>query len=103
LGWEEDFEKWKDGKSPVSAEEVKRILDHVFGGRVEKGTKHRWKVDVRELRGLPGFQLPFITVPLKGGQKVKGPYLQTLYKAATHELLELYQTLEDRLENEQND
>ena len=100
MGWEEDFEKWESGKSPASVSEVRAIIERVFSGRIKKGTKHRWKVMVPELVGLSGFKLPFITVPLKDGQRVKGPYLQTLYAAATHERLELYRPQREHRDHE---
>jgi len=84
------FEKWEHAKSPVSADKVKTVIDDVFAGRIKvsEGTSHRYKIQVPELKDLPGYQFGLITVPLKSGQQVKAFYLQTLYEAAI--LLGLY-------------
>lgn len=84
------FEKWEHGKSPVSADKVKTVIEDVFAGRIKvsQGTSHRYKIQVPELKDLHGYQFGLITVPLKSGQQVKAFYLQTLYEAAV--LLGLY-------------
>lgn len=104
-----NFEKWKDAKSPVSADKVKAIIDEVFAGRVKpgEGSSHLHKVQVPELKDLPDYQFGLITIPLKGGQQVKAPYLQLLYEAAI--LLELYlpkeadEDQEEREDGEEDD
>lgn len=86
--WKKKFKRWEDASSPVDVEEVGPLLRRVFGSRLREGTKHQWIIDVSELVGEPGFVLPNLTIPVRGGQKVLAPYLQNIYRAA--ELLELY-------------
>ena len=88
--WKKKFERWKNASAPVDVKEVEKLLPRVFGSRLReaKGTSHRWHIDVSELAGRPGFVLPNLPVPVRGGQKVLAPYLQRVYEAA--ELLGLY-------------
>lgn len=88
--WKKKFERWKDASSPVDVKEVETLLPRVFGARLReaKGTSHRWHIDVAELVGEPGFVLPNLPIPVRGGRKVLPIYLQNAYRAA--ELLDLY-------------
>jgi len=105
--WKKKFERWKDASSPVDVAEVEKPLPRVFGSRLReaKNTSHRWHIDVAELVGQPGFSLPVLPIPVRGGQKVIPIYLQNAYKAA--ELLGLYPPEEENEEenepNEQDD
>ncbi len=89
------FEKWKDAKSPISADTVETVVNEIFAGRVKpgEGSSHLYKIQVPELKHLPKYQFGLVTLPLKGGQQVKAFYLKQLYEAAL--LLELYPPKED--------
>lgn len=88
--WKKKFERWKNARSPVDVAEVEKLLPRVFGSRLREapGTSHRWHIDVAELVGRPGWVLPNLPIPVRGGQKVIAVYLQRAYQAA--ELLGLY-------------
>ena len=100
--WKKKFERWKDARSPVDVEEVEKLLPRIFGSRLREaaGTSHRWHVDVSELVGQPGWVLPILPIPVRGGQKVIPIYLQRAYEAA--ELLGLYPS-ENEAENEKDE
>lgn len=102
-GWQKDFEKWQYAKAPVDADEVSAIIERVFTGRIKIGTgsSHLYKIQVPELIDHPDYKFGLISVPLKGGQKVKAPYLHLLYNAAI--LLELYSPIGSKDDDEQDD
>lgn len=70
--------------TPVSApkHEVFGVLDHFFADEyTQLGGSHIVVTSLR-LKGVPGADaLGCITIPLSGGQKVKGRYLNNLAKA----------------------
>lgn len=100
--WKKRFERWQNASSPVDVAEVEALIPRVFGSRVResKGTSHRWHIDVSELAGQPGFVLPDLPIPVRGGQKVLPVYLQRMYEAAT--LLRLYPPEQEVEEENQN-
>ncbi len=77
------FDKWSENlPKEARIQEVKTLLNSYFEGQWDHdGTSH---IVVRcdKLKTLPDYQ-PFgeITVPVKGGQKVKGRYIKSLTKA----------------------
>ena len=102
--WKKKFERWQNASAPVDVEEVASLLPRIFGSRLReaKGTSHRWHIDVEELVGEPGFVLPNLPIPVRGGQKVLAVYLQRAYEAAN--LLGLYPPeIEEENENDEQD
>lgn len=97
------FEKWKDAKAAVNSDKVETVINEIFAGRIKlgEGSSHLYKIQVPELKHLPKYQFGLVTLPLKGSQQVKAPYLQILYEAAI--LLELYPPKEDREGNGETD
>ncbi len=100
--WKKKFERWKNASAPVDVAEVESLLPRVFGSRLREqtGGSHRWHIDVTELQGEPGFVLPTLGVPVRGGQKVIPVYLRNVYDAA--ERLGLYPPPDDE-ENAEED
>ncbi len=101
--WKKKFESWESASAPVAVEKVEPLLRRVFGERFRKaeGTSHQFHLDVAELVGKPGWVLPVLPIPVRGGQKVLAPYLQRAFQAA--ELLELYPPKADDEEETQDD
>lgn len=77
---EKRLSRWRiDTPTDVPVDEVLSILDRFFDGRyVRTGGSHIVVTDKR-LIGLPGYgPLGDFSVPVKGGQRVKGFYLKRL-------------------------
>ena len=100
--WAKELERWRTASGKQNAEEVGALLYRVFGSRVEerKGTSHRYKVNVPELRTYKGFEAGFFNVAVSGDQAVKPVYLQNAYRAA--KLLEQL-AAEEEIEKQGND
>ena len=77
------FDKWSENiPKEVRIQEVKTLLNTYFEDQWDHdGTSHI-VVRCEKLKTLPDYK-PFgeISVPVKGGQKVKGYYIRTLIKA----------------------
>jgi len=77
------FDRWSENlPKEARIQEVKTLLNTYFEGQWDHdGTSHI-VVRCEKLKALPDYQ-PFgeISVPVKGGQKVKGYYIRSLIKA----------------------
>lgn len=77
------FEKWTDNvPKEARLQDVKTFLSHFFPGMWDQqGTSHI-VVRCEALKVFPEYQ-PYgeISVPVKGGKKVKGFYIKRLIKA----------------------
>lgn len=77
------FEKWTDNvPKEARVQDVKTFLGHFFRGMWDQqGTSHI-VVRCEALKVFPEYQ-PYgeISVPVKGGKKVKGIYIKALIKA----------------------
>lgn len=100
--WKKRFERWQNATSPVEVERVENLLRRVFGERlsIAEGTSHRFHLDVSELVGRPGWVLPTLPIPVRGGQKVLPVYLQRAFEAA--DLLGLYPPEDEETQDEES-
>ena len=77
------FEKWKD-KAPREArlQDVQTFLNHFFPGMWDQVRTSHIVVRCDALKVFSAYQ-PYgeITVPVKGGKKVKGVYIKSLIRA----------------------
>lgn len=78
------IEAWRTKRNPEETKEtVEAILVHYFGERFEKaeGTSHQFRVSHPALYQHPHFVGGTLSVPVKGGQSVKGIYLKRIAEA----------------------
>lgn len=77
------FKKWsKNIPTDARVQEVKTLLNHYFNGLWNQWKTSHIVVRCEKLKAFPDYQ-PYgeISVPVKGGQKVKGYYIKELIKA----------------------
>ncbi len=88
------LDKW-DGNIPKEARvrDVETFLNHFFNGMWDQEGSSHIVVRCGALMGFPDYQ-PYgeISVPVKGGKKVKGRYIKSLVRA-----VHLIQDLEEEL------
>ena len=77
------FKKWSENiPTDARVQEVETLLNHYFNGLWNQQKTSHIVVRCEELKTLQDYQ-PYgeISVPVKGGQKVKGRYIKELIKA----------------------
>lgn len=92
------FARWKKASSEMDTDEVKALLQHIYGERlsIRSSGSHCFLLKVPEMSAEPGFEFGNLMIPIVGGQKVKPRYLRLAYRAAVK--LELFEEEEDATE-----